>query len=90
MRTRGSLNLKQSMPLTAFIKNGSWGLLLFIGIAAGWHGLSQVQATPSSDIVYSTNGGVTWTTTPTAKSGQEMLVRLYYDNDTSGTIQTLS
>lgn len=86
MGVRGSLKLKQPKLITISRKHGSWLLLLLIGLAICWHGFSQIRAAPSSDIVYSADGGTTWTTTPTAKSGQELLARLYYDNDTAGTI----
>jgi hypothetical protein len=86
MGIRASLKFKQSKLLTSLMRHGSWLLLLLIGLAIIWHGFSQIRAAPSSDIVYSTDGGTTWTTTPTAKSGQELLARLYYDNDTDDTI----
>lgn len=62
------------------------GLLLLVGLAIGWHFFSTVSAAPSSNIVYSTDGGATWSNSPTAKSGQEVIARLYFNNDGSSNV----
>jgi hypothetical protein len=49
-------------------------------------GTAPVWASPSSTLVYSVDGGSTWSSNVTASAGQTVLVREYYDNDTDATI----
>jgi hypothetical protein len=46
------------------------------------------SAAPSVTLVYSTDGGTTWSSTPTVSSGGTLLVRAYYANDTTGAISS--
>lgn len=61
-------------------------LVLLVGLAIGWYLFSTVSAAPSSNIVYSTDDGATWSNSPTAKSGQEVIARLYFNNDGSSNV----
>lgn len=61
-------------------------LVLLIGLAIGWHFFSTVSAAPSSNVVYSTDGGATWSNSVAAKSGQEVIARLYFNNDGSSNV----
>lgn len=70
--------------LTPFIKY-SGGFLLLIGVAIGWQVFST-SAAPSASITYSTDGGNSWSSTPTVKSGQEVIARAYFDNDGSSNV----
>jgi hypothetical protein len=65
------------------------GLVALAG-AAGLIGASPASAAPTTSLVYSTDSGSTWVTNPTLTSGQQVLVREYYNNDTSATIPATS
>lgn len=71
--------------LTLFMKYGGVPVLL-VGLTVGWHLFSPVSAAPTANIVYSTDGGNSWSTTPTVKSGQEVLTRSYFNNDGSSNV----
>src|SRR4051794_13694766 len=47
---------------------------------------TPASASPSVTLVYSTDGGATWSTAPTVARGGTLLARLYYANDTTGAI----
>lgn len=55
---------------------------LMIGVL----GAAPASAAPTTTLVYSTDGGATWTPNPTVGAGQQVIARLYYANDTPGTI----
>jgi hypothetical protein len=47
---------------------------------------TPASAAPSVTLVYSTDGGTTWSNAPSVSSGGTLLVRVYYANDTTGAI----
>jgi hypothetical protein len=47
---------------------------------------SPAGAAPTNTIVYSSDGGNTWVTDATVPAGANVLVRVYYDNDTANDI----
>jgi hypothetical protein len=58
--------------------------LLALGI--GSLGAGPAAAAPSSTLVFSVDGGTTWSANVTAAPGQTVIAREYYDNDTPGNI----
>jgi hypothetical protein len=51
---------------------------------------SSASAAPSTQIVYSTDAGVTWTSNVTLTPGQLFQTRIYANNDTTDTINNVS
>ncbi|WP_166355168.1 Ig-like domain-containing protein [Phytoactinopolyspora limicola] len=66
------------------------GAVVLTVAVAGAGATLTASAAPSSDLVYSVDGGASWTTDPVVASGSEVLARLYYDNDTSSNIDGAS
>jgi len=64
---------------------GSLAAAVGLGLLA-----SPASAAPSTTLVYSTDGGATWTTSPVVGSGQQVLVRQYFNNDTAAPISGTS
>jgi hypothetical protein len=58
--------------------------LMALGI--GTLAAGPAAAVPSSNLVFSVDGGTTWSANVNAAPGQTVIAREYYDNDTSATI----
>lgn len=58
--------------------------LIALGISAV--GALPAAAAPTSTLVFSVDGGATWSANVTAAPGQTVIAREYYDNDTPATI----
>lgn len=61
-------------------------LLLLAGLTGCWGLYAAVNAAPSASVVYSSDGGITWNASPTVKSGQELIARHYFNNDSTGNV----
>jgi hypothetical protein len=64
------------------------GLALMLCCVLGM--ASAASAAPSTQIVYSTDGGSTWSANATVAAGASFLTRIYTNNDTTGTIGGVS
>lgn len=53
-------------------------------------GAGPAGAAPTSNLVFSVDGGTTWSANVTAAPGQTVIAREYYDNDTDATIDGTS
>ena len=56
------------------------GLLTTLALAGSALVTEPASAATTQDVVYSTDGGTTWTTTPTVAPGATVLVRQWFDN----------
>ena len=68
------------LPLWAALATG------FVGLGAGALIAGPAGGAPTSNLVFSVDGGTTWSANVNAAPGQTVIAREYYDNDTNGTI----
>jgi hypothetical protein len=72
------------VPVWAALAGG----LIVLGIGPLTAGPAAAQ--PTSNLVFSVDGGTTWSANVNAAPGQTVIAREYYDNDTTGTIDGAS